>query len=67
MAEQGKIIITITVGEENRYQSAHELQNVEPIAAAWILIDIGREILVRALQEHAQHHHKEEEVKANGR
>ena len=61
MAEQAtpKIVITLEQTGEGQWNSSHQVEGVDLLTAAWILIDLGRELLVSLLR---QEHHQHEEV-----
>lgn len=52
-----KIVITLEKTGEGQWNSSHQVEGVDLLTAAWILIDLGREILVGLLQQ--VHHHEE--------
>lgn len=50
-----KIVITLEKTGEGQWNSFHQVEGVDLLTAAWILIDLGREILVSLLQQTHQH------------
>jgi hypothetical protein len=64
---KAKITITLGLTGPGQYNSQHELENIDPVTAAWILIDVGRDILVTALAPmgYPDHEHTEEHPNGN--
>lgn len=61
VAEKVEIIIRLEQTDAGTYNSTHEIKGeVDPATAAWILIDIGRNILLAALREAHEHHEHHE-------